>query len=123
MNYTINEIMPKDGRKSFYGKAVVFHFDNGTDVLRSYNTIVAVRDRCGNVYKTWNKWSATTGRHIAAFLGMNKKEFAKLSYHCDLYNVLSKCGVDDIAVFMGRVYTFNGAKTSKNLNFGYNKYI
>lgn len=123
MNYTTNEIMPKDNRKSFYGKAVAFHFDNGTDVLRSYNTIVAVRDANGNVYRTWDGWSATTGRHIAAFLGMNKNEFAKLSYHCDFCDVLSKCGVDDIVSFMESVYTFNGAKTSNNPNFGYNKYI
>ncbi len=100
MNYTTNEIMPKDGRKSFYGKAVVFHFDNGTDVLRSYNTIIAVRDAQGNVYRTWDEWSVTTGRHIKAFLDMNKNEFTKLSYHSDLYNVFVKCGIENNLGFL-----------------------
>ena len=107
MNYTINEIMPKDNRKSFYGKAVVFHFDNGTEALRSYNTIVAVRDAQRNVYRTWDGWSATTGRHIKAFLDMNKNEFAKLPYHCDLYDILSKCGVDDIVGFLKYVCEYD----------------
>lgn len=28
--------------------------------------------------RLWGGWSATTGRHIAAFCGMNKKEFTNL---------------------------------------------
>ena len=109
MNYTTNEIMPNDGHKSFYGKAVVFHFDNGTDVLKSYNTIVAVRNANGNVYRTWDGWSATTGRHIKAFLGMNKNEFTKLSYHCDLYDVLVECGIDDVLDFLN-YKAYNGLR-------------
>lgn len=107
MNYTTNEIMPKDNRKSFCGKAVVFHFDNGTEALRSYNTIVAVRDAKGNVYRTWDGWSVTTGRHIKAFLDMNKNEFTKLSYHCSLHNVLVACGVDDTVGFLKYVCNYD----------------
>ena len=32
------ELTPTDGRKSFYGKAVVIVEDNGTETLYSYNT-------------------------------------------------------------------------------------
>ena len=33
------ELIPADGRKSFYGKAVVIVADNGTETLYSYGTI------------------------------------------------------------------------------------
>lgn len=45
------ELIPNDGRKSFYGKAVVIIGDDG---------------------------SATTGRHINAFCGLNKAAYIAL---------------------------------------------
>ena len=59
---------PVDGRKSFYGKAIVIERDNGDVELKSYDTIVA-RIRNGKFYRLWNDYSATTMRHINAFVG------------------------------------------------------
>lgn len=69
---------PKDSRKSFYGKAKVKIYSDNTKVLQSYNTDVAKIDANGNVIRLWSGWSATTGRHIASFCGLNKKEYLNL---------------------------------------------
>lgn len=61
------ELKPIDGRKSFYGKAQVI-FDKGEAFLKSYNTIVCKVDADGVVHRFWDDWSATTGRHISAFV-------------------------------------------------------
>ena len=57
-----------DTRKSFYGKAKVTELDNGDIELTSYNTVVF---RIHNVVfqRLWNGYSATTKRHINAFIG------------------------------------------------------
>ena len=69
------ELMPYDGRKSFYGKAkVLINTVTGTEYLLSYSTVVAAK-KDGKVYRMWDGWSATTGRHIKAFCGMGKKQF------------------------------------------------
>ena len=79
----IAELNPVDGRQSFYGKAYVGRRANGNLVLLSYVTEVAEWD--GNaVTRLWAGMSATTRRHIAAFLdyvgsGMTTKDFAKLA--------------------------------------------
>lgn len=57
----------EDARKSFYGKAIVTEFDNGDIELTSYKTIVC-RIRNGKIQKLRNGYSATTMRHINAFL-------------------------------------------------------
>ena len=72
------ELMPNNGRKSFYGKAVVIVEDNGTETLYSYNTPIIKRFVSGKMVKLWDGWSATTGRHIKAFCGLNKAGFEKL---------------------------------------------
>lgn len=76
----ITELSPNDCRKSFYGKAHVRTNDDGTETLISYKTEVARRSPNGEIEKLWNGWSATTGRHIKAFCGMNKAQFDKLPY-------------------------------------------
>ena len=77
---TINryELTPNDSHKSFYGKAVVVVDEHGTQVLYSYNTPIVSRDVTGKLTKLWYGWTATTGRHIKAFCGLNKKEFCEL---------------------------------------------
>lgn len=65
------ELIPTDGRKSFYGKAVVMQ-DNTTAYLRSYSTIVGKIEN-GTFYRCWkleeNEHATnTTLRHINAFL-------------------------------------------------------
>lgn len=54
-----------DSRKSFYGKAHVINYGNGTMELQSYNTIVS-RVTDGKV-EHLGKWSQTTTRHQKEF--------------------------------------------------------
>ena len=72
------ELIPNAGRKSFYGKAVVIIGDDGSETLYSYNTAIIKRTAAGELVRMWDGWSATTGRHIAAFCGMGKAEFVRL---------------------------------------------
>lgn len=74
----IYELIPADGRKSFYGKAVVIVEDNGTETLYSYNTPIIKRLVSGELVKLWDGWTATTGRHIQAFCGLNKAAYMNL---------------------------------------------
>ena len=71
------ELTPNDGRKSFYRKALVCEL-HGRRISRSYNTVVAWIDRGGHVHRTWSGWSATTGRHLRAFAGINKAAWDKM---------------------------------------------
>ena len=59
-----------DSRKSFYGKAHVIDYQDGTLELQSYSTIVS---RCVNgKVEHLGKWSMTTTRHQREF----EKQFA-----------------------------------------------
>lgn len=69
------ELIPIDGRKSFYGKAVVIEKDNGDVDLKSYYTVVC-GIRNGRFVRFWGNYSSTTMRHIKAF--------------CDAYSI--ECG-------------------------------
>ena len=54
-----------DVRKSFYGKAHIIDYENGTFELQSYNTIVS---RCVNgKVEELGKFSNTTTRHQKEF--------------------------------------------------------
>lgn len=79
------ELIPNNGRKSFYGKAVVETYSDGSAILFSYNTPIIKRDRKGNLTRLYAGWSATTGRHIAAFCGLNKAGFMALPHTPDTY--------------------------------------
>jgi len=72
------ELILNDGRKSFYGKAVVEVADDGSETLYSYNTAIIKRTAAGELIKLWDGWSATTGRHISAFCGLNKAGYMAL---------------------------------------------
>lgn len=72
------ELIPNDDRKSFYGKAVVEVANDGTETLYSYNTAIIKRTAAGELVKLWDGWSATTGRHIKAFCGLNKAAYMAL---------------------------------------------
>lgn len=74
------ELIPTDGRKSFYGKAVVVEDNNGNETLYSYGTPIIKRDTSGNLERLYGGWSATTGRHIKAFCGLNKAGFFALPH-------------------------------------------
>lgn len=58
-----------DPRKSFYGKALVLEFSDGTKFLKSYDTLMC-KIEAGELVYTPNgahSWSYTTGRHLAEF--------------------------------------------------------
>lgn len=62
------ELKPNN-QKSFYGKAMVIERVNGDIELKSYNTIVA-RVHEGRLERLWAGYSATTMKHINAFINM-----------------------------------------------------
>ena len=71
--------LPEQNQKSFYGKARVQINDDGTQDLYSYNTLVARNSPDGHITRFCNDWSLTTGKHIKAFCGLNKRELDSLS--------------------------------------------
>lgn len=73
----VYELAPADSRKSFYGKAKVIVEDN-TETLYSYDTPIIRRYSSGKLERLWSGWSATTGRHVAAFCGINKSAWDKM---------------------------------------------
>ena len=74
------ELIPQDGRKSFYGKAVVRISADGTQTLYSYNTPIISRDPAGTLTRIWSGWSLTTGRHVKAFCGLDKAGYEALPF-------------------------------------------
>lgn len=72
------ELIPNDGRKSFYGKAVVEVADDGSETLYSYGAPIVKKTAAGELVRLWDGWSATTGRHIKAFCGLNKAAYKAL---------------------------------------------
>ena len=73
----VYELIPNDGHKSFYGKAVVI-CTGSCRILISYRTAVAYFDAAENFHRLWPGWSATTGRHVRAFGGPGKAEWDRL---------------------------------------------
>lgn len=71
------ELMPNNGRKSFYGKAIVQTDNKGNEILLSYGTPIVKRFG-GKLVRLYNGWTATTGSHIKSFCGLDKKEFLAL---------------------------------------------
>lgn len=65
----VSELIPggDDRAKSFYGKAKVIEKD-GETLLQSYDTIVCKIDKNGEFVRMWAGYSATTMRHVNAFI-------------------------------------------------------
>ena len=61
------QLQPHDVRKSFYGKCIINAYD-GYDELRSYDTIVAAYHYNTRIMHINGWYSATTARHINAYL-------------------------------------------------------
>ena len=76
----VYEVCPVGNQKSFYGKAHLLELSNGMRVLKSYDTLILVKDG-KRFLKLWDDWSATTGKHIYSFCGMRKKTWDNLP--CD----------------------------------------
>lgn len=81
--FKTTELIPDNGRKSFYGKALIHETARGV-FLQSYETIVAMIDKQGNFHKLWGGYSDTTSKHVSAFMrlyglpGIGKKDWLKL---------------------------------------------
>lgn len=75
----IYELKPTNGQKSFSGNALVHIDDDGTETLYSYQTPIIKRTPDGKLFRLWDGWSATTGKHIAAFCGLNKAQFLNIT--------------------------------------------
>lgn len=71
-------LQPNDSHKSFYNKCYVEELPNGDSVLYSYDTKILTKKANGDLVRHWLGWSQTTGRHINAFCGLNKKQFEAL---------------------------------------------
>lgn len=65
-------------QKSFYGKARVVVNRDGSETLISYDTKIIWKNQNGHLYRLWDGWSKTTGRHIYAYCGLRKKDYDKL---------------------------------------------
>lgn len=72
------ELIPENGRKSFYGKAIV-EVDGTVETLYSYGLRVASKTPFG-VFRHCDggRVSMTTATHIKSFCGMDKKHFLAL---------------------------------------------
>ena len=79
----MEELKPKNGRKSFYGKAIVDKkkdingkeyevlFSYGTEIIRKYKDgLMAIVEP--------NVISNTTSSHLKSFCGLNKQDYIKL---------------------------------------------
>ena len=74
------DLIPKNGRKSFYGKAKVEVSDDGKETLYSYNTAIMERASDGTLKRLYSaEPSVTTCSHIKSFCGLDKKGFLKLA--------------------------------------------
>ncbi len=60
------ELIPINGRKSFYGKAIVTEV-SGDQTLTSYTTDVCKITKDGNFHKLWKGYSVTTMIHVNTF--------------------------------------------------------
>ena len=76
---TRHELMPTNGRKSFYGKAIVEVDDYGVETLFSYSTPIIKRFPNGTLKRLYDEApSLTTSTHIKSFCGLTKREFMAL---------------------------------------------
>lgn len=75
----IYELKPNNGRKSFYGKALVQIDDDGSETLLSYCTPIIKRNADGTLVRIYGgKPSVTTATHIKSFCELDTKAFMKL---------------------------------------------
>ena len=73
------ELIPKNGRKSFYGKAIIEVDDYGVETLFSYKTPIIKKFPNGTLKRLYDKEpSLTTATHIKSFCGLTKRGFMAL---------------------------------------------
>lgn len=64
----IYELQPVNGRKSFYGKALVKVEDNGTETLYSYNTPIISRSITDELKRLWGRVESNNGNAYKSVL-------------------------------------------------------
>ena len=76
----IYELTPTEQQNqgSFYGKAKVVVEEDGTETLYSYDTAIIKRLPDGTLVRLYDDYTMTTGKHIKAFCGLDKKAFTKM---------------------------------------------
>lgn len=74
----VYRLIPGNGQKSFYGKAIIWVQDDGAETLYSYDAPIIERQPNGKLIKLYDGWTQTTGRRIKAFCGLSKEEYIKL---------------------------------------------
>ena len=73
------ELMPTNGRKSFYGKAFAEVDDYGVETLFSYLTPIIKRFPDGTIERLYDEEpSLTTATHIKSFCGLTKRQIMAL---------------------------------------------
>ena len=75
--------LPEQHQKSFYDRAIVYEYLDGREVLFSYGTKILEKLDDSTFIRVYDGWSQTTGKHIKAFSGLNKKSFFDLPYKGD----------------------------------------
>lgn len=70
--------LPEQNQKSFYSKAYIKIDEAGTKFLYSYNLLILSITIDGTIKRHWKYWTQTTGKHIKAFSGLNKKQFLNI---------------------------------------------
>lgn len=76
------ELIPANGRKSFYGKAIVqVDETTGAETLLSYGVPIIRRSSSGELTKLCEDSivTMTTVTHLKSFCGLDKKGFVKLA--------------------------------------------
>lgn len=78
----MKELVPTNGRKSFYGKAMIDTTNEG-EVLVSYGTRIILKKRNNELIPLANPevLSHTTCTHLKSFCNITKREYIKLYEH------------------------------------------
>ena len=76
----VYDLVPTNGRKSFYGKAKVKQLVDGSEVLQSYDSDIIERTSNGRLYLLCDKsaLTMTTCTHIKSFCSLNKNTALEL---------------------------------------------
>lgn len=76
----VYNLIPTNGRKSFYGKALVLVYNDGSKVLKSYDTEIIKVCQDGTLipFAKVSSISKTTSTHLKSFCGLNKADYRKL---------------------------------------------
>lgn len=73
------ELIPTNGRKSFYRKAIVQRKNDGTEILLSYGTPIILKKKNGKLYRFLDEpLTTTTNTHVISYCGLHKKDYEKL---------------------------------------------